>query len=108
LAKIWLPFAWLDQFFRTEDEGWVGFSIKVARGASWKAAQLLAFATDRNTEQAIIAELDKNVAFLSKRFKRRGGGYDSSCGSCDFQKKGVCERKLKPWKAFRSASGDSL
>jgi hypothetical protein len=72
LAKIWLPFSWLDQFLRTEDEGWIGFSIRVARGASWKAAQLLAFAPDRASEQALIAELDKNVAFLGQKIQTPG------------------------------------
>lgn len=72
LAKIWLPFAWLDRFFRTEDEGWVGFSIGTARGASWKAAQLFAFAPDLNAEKVLIAELDKNVAFFAQKLHSPG------------------------------------
>ncbi|MBK6994284.1 MAG: hypothetical protein IPH31_04950 [Lewinellaceae bacterium] len=72
LAKIWLPFDWLDRLFRTEDEGWVGFSISAARGASWKAAQLIAFAPDRAAEQIVIAELDKNVAFFAKKIHSPG------------------------------------
>jgi len=72
LAKVWLPFSWLDRMLRTEDEGWIGFSIQVARGASWKAAQLLAFATDRASEQALIAELDKNVAYLGQKIQVPG------------------------------------
>ena len=72
LANIWLPFSWLDRMLRTEDEGWINFSIRVARGASWKAAQLLAFAPDRATEQKLIAELDKNVAFLNQKIQSPG------------------------------------
>ncbi len=72
LAKIWLPFAWLDNLFRSEDEGWIGFSISTARGASWKVAQLMAFAPDRAAENAIIAELDKNVAFFAKKIHSPG------------------------------------
>lgn len=72
LAKIWLPFAWLDQFFKTEDEGWIGFSISAARGASWKAAQILAFAPDKAAENAIIAELDKQVAVIGAKAHNPG------------------------------------
>ena len=72
LAKIWLPFDLLDWLFRTDDEGWIGFSIDTARAASWKVAQLLAFAPDRAAEQAIIAELDKNVAFFAKKIHTPG------------------------------------
>ena len=72
LAKIWLPFDWLDRLFRTEDEGWIGFSISTARGASWKAAQLVAFAPDREAELAIIDELDKYVAFFGKQVQYPG------------------------------------
>jgi hypothetical protein len=72
LAKIWLPFAWLDWFFRTDDEGWIGFSIGTARGASWKAAQLLAFAPDMVAEKALIVELDKGVAFFAQKLHTPG------------------------------------
>ncbi len=72
LAKIWLPFTWLDQLFRSEDEGWIGFSISAARGASWKAAQVLAFAPDRASEQIIIANLDKQVAFFAQKVQAPG------------------------------------
>lgn len=72
LAKIWLPFSWLDRFFRSEDEGWIGFSIKTARGASWKVAQTLAFAPDRNAELGIISELDRNVSFFANKIYRPG------------------------------------
>lgn len=69
LAKVWLPFSWLDRLFRTEDEGWVGFSVLAARGASWKAAQLLAFAPDRAAEQVLIAQLDEQVAFFAQKLQ---------------------------------------
>lgn len=72
LAKIWLPFDWLDQLFRTEDEGWIEFSISAARGASWKAAQLIAFAPDLASEQIIKAELDRNVAFFANKIHSPG------------------------------------
>lgn len=72
LAKIWLPFGWLDRLFRTEDEGWIGFSISTARGASWKAAQIVAFAPDKTAEQTIIDELDNKVAFFAKKVQSPG------------------------------------
>jgi len=72
LARIWLPFEWLDKLFRTEDEGWIGFSIKIARGASWKAANALAFAPTQADEAKIIAELDANVAFLGQKISNPG------------------------------------
>ncbi len=72
LAKIWMPFAWLDRLFRTEDEGWIGFSVSAARGASWKATQVLAFAKDLSAEQLLIAELDRNVAFFGKKIQIPG------------------------------------
>lgn len=72
LAKIWLPFAWLDHLLRTDDEGWVNFSIRVARGAAWKAALALAFAPDPTTEQQIVRTLDSSVAFFSQKIVRPG------------------------------------
>ncbi len=70
LAEIWLPFAWLDRLLRTEDEGWVNFSIRVARGAAWKAALALAFAPDQAAEQQIVRTLDHSVAFFSQKLVR--------------------------------------
>lgn len=72
LAGIWLPFSWLDRAFRTEDEGWIGFSIKAARGASWKSAQMLAFAPDKNAEQEMIQQLDHTVAYFAQRLTTPG------------------------------------
>lgn len=72
LARIWLPFAWLDRLFRTEDEGWIGFSIKVARGAAWKFAQMVAFAPDQAAEKVIIQQMDTNVAFLAQKVHTPG------------------------------------
>jgi hypothetical protein len=67
LADIWLPFSLFDYFLRTEDEGWIHFSIRVARGAAWKAATALAFARQSETEKGLIRDLDTAVAFFAKK-----------------------------------------
>lgn len=72
LAEIWLPFSWLDRLLRTDDEGYINFSIHVARGAAWKAALALAFAPDREAEQGLISTLDGGVAALAGRIVRPG------------------------------------
>lgn len=72
LADIWLPFGWLDWLLRTEDEGWVNFSIGASRGAAWKAATALAFARQSETEKALIRDLDAAVAFLGNRIAEPG------------------------------------
>jgi hypothetical protein len=72
LADIWLPFRLLDYLLRTEDEGWVNFSIRVSRGAAWKAATALAFARQKETEDALIRELDNAVAFFAKKITAPG------------------------------------
>jgi hypothetical protein len=72
LADIWLPFGWLDWLLRTDDEGWVNFSIGVSRGAAWKAATALAFARQSETEKALIRDLDTAVAFLGGRIAQPG------------------------------------
>jgi hypothetical protein len=72
LADIWLPFGLLDWLLRTEDEGWVHFSIRVARGASWKAATALAFTQQNETEKALIRELDTAVCFFAQKIKEPG------------------------------------
>lgn len=72
LAEIWLPFAWLDRLLRTEDEGYVNFSIRVARGAAWKAALALAFAPDQPTEQQLVRTLDGGVALFSQKVVHPG------------------------------------
>lgn len=95
LAKIWMPFSWLDQWFRTEDEGWVGFSIGVARGASWKAAQLLAFASDRATEQTIVAELDKNVGLFGQKVQKPGLWLQFGLRLMRFSEKGTVRAKIE-------------
>ena len=66
LAEIWLPFRLLDRLLRTEDEGWINFSIDVARGAAWKAATVLAFAPDMQAEKKLIQDLDVIVASIGK------------------------------------------
>ncbi len=67
LADIWLPFSLLDILLKTEDEGWIHFSIRVARGAAWKAATALAFAQQSETEKNLIRELDNAVAFFARK-----------------------------------------
>jgi len=95
LAKIWLPFFWLDRFLRTEDEGWVGFSVGVARGASWKAAQLLAFAPDRAAEQAIITALDKNVGFFGQKMQNPSFWLQCGLRLMRFSEKGMVREKIE-------------
>lgn len=72
IAEIWLPFRLLDWLLRTEDEGWVHFSIRVARGAAWKAATALAFARQSETEKALIRDLDTAIAFFAKKITAPG------------------------------------
>ena len=72
LAEIWLPFRLLDWLLRTEDEGWVNFSIRISRGAAWKAATALAFANRSETEKALIQDIDKAVAFFAKKISAPG------------------------------------
>jgi hypothetical protein len=72
LSDIWLPFSLLDYLLRTEDEGWVHFSICMARGAAWKAATALAFARQSETEKALIRDLDTAVAFFAKKITAPG------------------------------------
>ncbi|HRI60763.1 MAG TPA: DUF5995 family protein [Saprospiraceae bacterium] len=72
LAEIWLPFGLLDSLLRTEDEGWVNFSIRISRGAAWKAATALAFARQSETEKALVRDLDTAVAFFAKKITAPG------------------------------------
>lgn len=72
LADIWLPFSLFDYLLRTEDEGWIHFSIRVARGAAWKAATALAFARQSETEKGLIRDLDSAVAFFAKKMVAPG------------------------------------
>ncbi len=72
LAEIWLPFGLFDYLLRTEDEGWVNFSVRFSRGAAWKAATALAFARQSETEKALIRDLDTAVAFFAKRITAPG------------------------------------
>jgi hypothetical protein len=72
LADIWLPFRLLDFLLKTEDEGWIHFSIRVARGAAWKAATALAFARQSETEKKLILDLDTSVAFFAKKITTPG------------------------------------
>ncbi len=72
LADIWLPLAFLDYMLRTEDEGWINFSIRVARGAAWKAATALAFTRQNETEQALIHDLDAAVSLMAEKIINPG------------------------------------
>jgi hypothetical protein len=93
LAKIWLPFGWLDQLFRTDDEGWIGFSITAARSASWKAAQLIAFAPDKATEMQIISGLDQGVVQIGLKVIAPGFWLNNLLRFMRYSEKGtVCEK----------------
>lgn len=72
LADIWLPLKRLDVLLRSEDEGWANFSINAARHASWRVATALAFAPDAATEQFLVGETDRGVAFLARKLLRCG------------------------------------
>lgn len=95
LARIWLPFTWLDRLLRTEDEGWIGFSIGIARGASWKAAQLIAFAPDRSAEQAVISEIDQHVAFFAKKLQHPGFWMQRALRIMRYAEKGSVREKIE-------------
>jgi hypothetical protein len=72
LADVWLPFGWLDFLLKTNDEGWINFSIHVARGAAWQSAVALAFATPLEAEKQLIRNLDHGVALLGEKIRRPG------------------------------------
>ncbi len=72
MFRTWLPHAWLDQMLRTEDDGLVHFSLKNARYHAWRAAASLAMTTDKLTENALIQQLDSNVAALAQRIVKPG------------------------------------
>jgi hypothetical protein len=72
LADIWLPFGVLDHLLRSEDEGWLDFSIRAARGAAWKAATTLAFTRQQEMEKALIHDLDTAVAFFAGKLVQPG------------------------------------
>ncbi|MBU6340055.1 MAG: hypothetical protein KGS48_01060 [Bacteroidetes bacterium] len=72
LAEIWLPFKWMDWFLRTEDEGMINFSIKMARMSAWKTATTIAFAPTMELERKLVYELDAAVAFFGKKIVRPG------------------------------------
>ncbi len=74
LAAIWLPMTIVDYLLRSEDEGWINFSIRVARGAAWKAATALAFTRQHETETALIQDLDTGVSMLAGRLVNPGFG----------------------------------
>jgi hypothetical protein len=65
LADIWLPYAWLHWLLKTEEDGWINFSMSAARMAAWKVATTVAFAPDAETERMMIDKLDDGIAFLA-------------------------------------------
>ncbi|MEZ0608863.1 DUF5995 family protein [Fibrella sp. WM1] len=71
LADIWLPFRLLDDALKTDDEGMINFSIRVARTFSWSAAVALAPMTDVQ-KRTKIGEMDRQVALLAERIIRPG------------------------------------
>lgn len=72
ISDKWLPYPWLNRMVRTEDEGWVHFSLKNARTASWRAATALALTTDKPSETDIINSLDQHAASLAERIINPG------------------------------------
>ena len=72
LARIWLPFHWMDWLLRTNDEGMINFSIKMARGAAWQTATAIAFAPNVEAERNLIKELDAAVAVFGNRLLHPG------------------------------------
>lgn len=72
LAGIWMPFSWLDWMLRTDDEGWINFSIGTARGAAWRVATTLAFAPDTAAENLLIDQVDQGVCFLGGKIHNPG------------------------------------
>lgn len=66
LSKIWLPFRIFTVLLKTESDGIINFSIKVARTFSWENAKILTNLEDGNKPNYII-EMDKNVAYLADR-----------------------------------------
>lgn len=95
LADIWLPFGLLDWLLRTEDEGWVHFSIRVARGASWKAATALAFTQQNETGKALIRELDTAVCLFARKIKEPGFGINMALGFMRRYERGSVGEKIE-------------
>ncbi|MBV6442566.1 MAG: hypothetical protein EPGJADBJ_04284 [Saprospiraceae bacterium] len=95
LADIWLPFGLFDYLLRTEDEGWVHFSIRVARGAAWKAAAALAFARQSETEKALIRDLDHAVALFASKISAPGFWINIGLRSMRRGEKGSAREKIE-------------
>lgn len=66
LSKIWLPFRIFTSLLKTESDGVINFSIKVARTFSWENAKILTNLAENNRPNH-INEMDKNVAFLASK-----------------------------------------
>lgn len=95
LADIWLPFRLLDQLLRTEDEGWVHFSVRVGRAAAWKAATALAFARQIETENALVRKLDNAVNVFSLKIKEPGFGIELGLRLMRRSERGTVQEKIE-------------
>lgn len=73
LAEICLPFRFLDRFLKTADEGWINFSIHMARSNAWRVARDVALAKEKDAETQYIDDLDKMVTHLARTIARPPG-----------------------------------
>lgn len=95
MADIWLPFGLVDYLLRTEDEGWVNFSIRISRGAAWKAATALAFARQSETEKALIRDLDTAVAVFAQKIAAPGFWINIGLRIMQRSEKGSVKEKIE-------------
>jgi hypothetical protein len=72
IANVWLPYAWLHGMLQTEENGWINFSISMARTASWNVATAVAFSPDMDSERALIQQLDAGVAMMAGKISNPG------------------------------------
>lgn len=100
LTEAWLSYPWLENMVRTEDEGWVHFSIKTARWASWKAATTLALTTDKASEISIVEKLDQNVAALGQRIVKPGWALQMGVNLMRNSEKGENSDKIDLLRSF--------
>lgn len=94
LAEIWLPFRLMDTMLKTEDEGVINFSIKMARTFSWVSAMALApmNATQKATK---IIEMDKFVAQLATKIINPGWVMSSALWAIRMGESGNVAQKIK-------------
>jgi hypothetical protein len=94
LSDLWLPYAWLRMLLRTEEDGWVNFSISAARMAAWKVATTVAFAQDAETERNLINQIDAGVAFLGGKIADPGFWIDKGIWMMRNFEKGTVADKI--------------